>query len=164
MANPKDPDGDSQMHSGSSSDDADSEAMFPAELDPPGLTSSQNNGVTPPQSQDVNNVMDTTTQRNTPDQVDYGFGTRRGAGVASWTPQSDFGHSAAAEQEEASHPWWNRKAQEEYYRALSQVQDRDFSLEQFGDPFDLRTEKPGGNDKDVSDLGTQKAEENGKKS
>ncbi|GAD97045.1 hypothetical protein AOR_1_1858154 [Paecilomyces variotii No. 5] len=46
------------------------------------------------------------------------------------------GDSKTSERPGAS--WMNKRAEEEYQRALENVVDRDFSLMEFGDPFDER--------------------------
>ncbi|KAJ9198994.1 hypothetical protein DTO166G4_7325 [Paecilomyces variotii] len=46
------------------------------------------------------------------------------------------GDSKTTEKPGAS--WMNKRAEEEYQRALENVVDRDFSLREFGDPFDER--------------------------
>lgn len=40
------------------------------------------------------------------------------------------------QQEEPGWSWKNKQAQEEYRRAMDLVLDRDFSLQEYGDPFD----------------------------
>ncbi|KAL2005827.1 hypothetical protein VTN00DRAFT_10320 [Thermoascus crustaceus] len=48
-----------------------------------------------------------------------------------------------AEKPQPGASWMNKRAEEEYQRAMEYVVDRDFSLREFGDPFDERdmTEK-----------------------
>ena len=121
------------MHSASSSDDADSEAMFPAELDPPGSTTVQNNlstlpsqrpDVTPPQSQDLGDLMDTgAAQGSASGSEPTQYGDNR-----IWVPESDFARSAADLPQEPGAGWNNRKARDEYQRAMAQIEDKNFSL------------------------------------
>ena len=134
----QDPDVDSQMHSASSSDDADSEAMFPAELDPPGSTTAQNNlgtlldqqpDVTPPQSQEIGDLMDMgAPQSNAPGLEAW---PTQSADNRVWVPESDFARSAAEIPQEPGAGWNNKKARDDYQRAMAQVEDRNFSLSKF---------------------------------
>ncbi|ODH42113.1 hypothetical protein ACO22_01266 [Paracoccidioides brasiliensis] len=52
-------------------------------------------------------------------------------GDEKWEDQS-----AAISQTEPGASWNNKKAEEEYQRAMELVVDQDFSLKEFGDPFD----------------------------
>lgn len=126
-----------RMRSSSSSDEADSEAMFPAELDPPGSASqphqdplnSQPSGFTPPQSQDLSEAMDTgVNQEPVPLGQDLGRSGIQVAGNSGWVPQSDFAKSAVEPVREAGASWNNKKARDEYQRAQIQIEDKNFSL------------------------------------
>lgn len=121
------------MHSSSSSDEADSDSMFPAEHEPPGSSSQQQNSVhpnaphgypssfpeaaasTPPQSQDNDQAMDMETGN---DRVSEN-GPAHGSGT---------GQKSADLENEPGASWNNKKALEEYKRALTQIEDKHFSL------------------------------------
>ena len=124
------------MHS-SSSDDADSDAMFPAEHDPPGSAPQHQNSTlpdaphgyqqafpevatsTPPQSQDTEQPMDMETGN---DRVSENGPTH----IA--LRESGTGQKNAESETEPGAAWNNKKAIEEYRRALTQIEDRNFSL------------------------------------
>ena len=124
-----DPDGDSQMRSSSSSDEADSENMFPAELDPPGTVDrnrfgdllSPSSEATPPQSQEPDEVMTAAGEQ-------HRAASSEPVGNGGWVPQSDFAKSAAGVTFQPGAAWNTKKAREEYERALMQIEDRNFSL------------------------------------
>lgn len=123
------------MRSSSESSLADSEAMFPSELDPPGSSSHNvlsNGGVagsTPPQSQDLNNdIMDTQ------DGGDTGISVREtGWGNAgSSSGMSAFAQSAMSqESNEPGACWNNKKVKEDYQRAIHQIEDKGFNLSEW---------------------------------
>ena len=131
-----DPDGDSHMHS-SSSDDADSDAMFPAEHEPPGSAPQHQNSVlpdaphgyqqafpevatsTPPQSQDNEPAMDMETGNDRVSENGPTQAALRESGTGQKNADSETAPGAA---------WNNKKAIEEYRRALTQIEDRNFSL------------------------------------
>ena len=100
--------------------------MFPAELDPPtnapnGLKNTfDQSAVTPPQSQDLAEAMDTGAAST--------LYTIRSGGDAEWIPQSDFARSAAEASHEPGSGWNNKKARDEYQRAMMQIEDKTFSL------------------------------------
>lgn len=134
-----DPDGDSQMRSSSSSDEADSENMFPAELDPPGSTTqnnfasglSQPSRFTPPQSQDPGEPMDGDPPQGNEPVVDFMklYGRQnKNTGNQEWVPQSDFAKSAAEIPHEPGAAWSNKKAREEYQRVMMVIEDKNWSL------------------------------------
>lgn len=118
------------MHSSSSSDEADSDSMFPAEHEPPGSSSQQQNSIhptaqhgypqsfpdaaasTPPQSQDNDHAMDMETVN---DRV-------------SENGPSGAGQKNVDLDNEPGALWNNKKAIEEYRRALTQIEDKNFSL------------------------------------
>ena len=128
-------DGDSRMHSSSSSDEADSDSMFPAEHEPPGPSSQHQNSThptaphgypqsfpdaaasTPPQSQDNDHAMDMETVN---DRVSENGPS--GAGL---------GQKNADLENEPGALWNNKKAIEEYRRALGQIEDNNFSLSEW---------------------------------
>lgn len=121
----------------SSSDEADSEAMFPAELDPPASVAhdqvnsidEQSSSFTPPQSQDVGEAMDTSAaQANHSAPESWSNMSRQNLGEEAWVPQSEFARSAADAQFEPGAGWNNKKAREEYQRAMAVIEDKSFSL------------------------------------
>lgn len=124
---------------GSSSDeDDDDEAMFPSELEPPGSTlhdnltplETQHSGLSPPQSQELHDAMDTAEashDRNGADQLmDAAQGIDQSNG-SGWEPKSDFARSAEMVHEPGS-CWNNKKAKDEWQKAWNQIEDRAFSL------------------------------------
>ena len=137
-----DPDGDSHMHS-SSSDEADSDAMFPAENEPPGTapltqsTTFQSSmhpeahqtfpeavTSTPPQSQDLEEAMDmgTSDDRAVENGADHAASRESGPGRGS-----SFAKGTETDREPGA-AWKNKKAMEDYQRAMAQIEDKDFSL------------------------------------
>jgi hypothetical protein len=127
-----DPDGDSQMVYSSSSDEAESEAMFPSELEAPGPSSqtvghvlSEPSEFTPPHSQDTGEAMDTSSGNKISQPVGNGGSANQSSG---WVPQSDFAKSAARDTHEPGAGWNNKKAIDEYQRAGMQIEDKNFSL------------------------------------
>ncbi|KAB8232315.1 uncharacterized protein BDW43DRAFT_280016 [Aspergillus alliaceus] len=46
--------------------------------------------------------------------------------------------TSAQQQQQPGASWMNKRAEEEYQRAMDYVVDQDFSLDEFGDPFDER--------------------------
>lgn len=113
----------------SSSDEADSEAMFPAEHEPPGSATANQGSMlaepfdnTPPHSQDPGEAMDTGNQSGEPGNVVVE--SQNG----NWVPKSDFAKSAAGETHVPGSGWNNKKAMDDYQRASMQVEDKNFSL------------------------------------
>ncbi|OJD15581.1 hypothetical protein AJ78_04171 [Emergomyces pasteurianus Ep9510] len=105
---------------------ADETANFPSsELSPPG-------------SQDATGA-DTTKLEYGDAQSEYAVLTSShvGGDGARGTDFRDHPSSGISRAEPGS-SWNNKKAEEEYQRALEMVVDRDFSLKEFGDPFDDR--------------------------
>jgi len=132
LSSPSDPDGDSQMVYTSSSDEAESEAMFPSELEPPGTAShdignilSGPSGFTPPHSQDTSEAMDTGAGNKISQPMGNGSSASQNGG---WVPQSDFAKSAAGETHEPGAGWNKKKAIDDYQRANMQIEDKNFSL------------------------------------
>ena len=141
----------------SSSSDNDSDAMFPSanhQTHAPGSDSLPDiSELSPPLSQENVNPNDVAPQRDI-DPMEIGQAQAH-RGNAAGEPRivnnaffKDFGRTV-----ELGHAWTNRKAREEYSRALDQVLDKsfnlsklcgqprsrgpvDWSLENFGDPFD----------------------------
>ncbi|KAI9932967.1 hypothetical protein MW887_009219 [Aspergillus wentii] len=123
---PTDPDGDSQMASS-----PESQSGFPQEDSPAGsrtptaTTASHNSRaqfaaaseLSPPGSQ-----------------------TKQISGVSGAAMGMDKGIpiSAESQQQQPGASWMNKRAEEEYQRAMEFVVDKDFSLSEFGDPFDER--------------------------
>ncbi|KKZ61890.1 hypothetical protein EMCG_03589 [[Emmonsia] crescens] len=93
--------------------------------------------LSPPGSQDAaaaestkTEYGDTQTEYVTSSQQIGGDGA---SGGNIWDHQS-----SAISRTEPGSSWNNKKAEEEYQRVLEMVVDRDFSLKEFGDPFDDR--------------------------
>lgn len=119
----------------SSSDD---EAMFPSELDPPGSTSHNNLGsleaqssvLSPPQSQELHDVMDTAEGSHVMNGADQIIDAAQGIDQSngnSYEPRSDFTKSAEMVQEPGS-SWNNKKSKEEWQKAWNQIEDKNFTL------------------------------------
>lgn len=123
------------LESSSSSDD---EVMFPSENEPPGSTlhdshaplETQSPGLSPPQSQEIHDAMDTAEASHgvsSADQLmDAAQGTDQSTGNG-WEPKSDFAKSAEMAHEPGS-CWNNKKARDEYQKAWNQIEDKNFSL------------------------------------
>ena len=126
------------LESSSSSDD---EAMFPSEFEPPGSASHGNaapfdgpaSGLSPPQSQEQHDVMDTaeaTHDTNGADQLlDAAQSTNQSNGD-TWEPKSEFAKSAEMVHQPGS-CWNNKKAKEEWQKAWNQIEDKNFSLSEY---------------------------------
>lgn len=124
------------LESSSSSDD---EAMFPSELEPPGPTAHeqlvpreiQPSELSPPQSQEVSDAMDTAIPQghdaNGADQLmDAAQGMEQGNGNG-WEPKSEFAKSAEMAYEPGS-CWNNKKARDEWQKAWTLLEDKSFTL------------------------------------
>lgn len=133
-----------------SSSEDDEEAMFPppSTFDQPSssthggvaLFENQPTGLSPPHSQELHDAMDTAEashEMNGADQfMDAAQGIDQSNGNGGgWEPKTEFAKSAEMAQEPGS-CWNNRKAKEEWQKAWSQVEDKNFNLNEFGDPFD----------------------------
>ncbi|OAX79733.1 hypothetical protein ACJ72_05944 [Emergomyces africanus] len=131
-------DGDSEMLSSSESSQ-NSEPQTPtanrAAVETANFPSSE---LSPPGSQDATGA-DTTKMEYGDTQTEYAVSTSShvGSDGASGSDGRDQASSAISRAEPGS-SWNNKKAEEEYQRALEIVVDRDFSLKEFGDPFDDR--------------------------
>ncbi|MCJ1364097.1 hypothetical protein MMC16_003206 [Acarospora aff. strigata] len=136
-----DADGDSQMHSSQSSVEDETETMFPTANDPPTpitnphLDQAFASELSPPTSQDPPDPHNGRPTEH--DMMDYTSGLQNGnsreRGEQSSTREAarraDMAHEPGA-------AWNNPRAQEEYARAMENVVDKNFSLREFGDPFD----------------------------
>lgn len=124
------------LASSSSSED---EAMFPSELEtPPASTlqdtlaplEMQSSGLSPPQSQEQHEAMDTAEANHDGNGADQLTDAARGKDQSNgngWEPKSDFAKSAEINHEPGS-CWNNKKAKEEWQKAWSQIEDKNFSL------------------------------------
>ncbi|KAL2819409.1 hypothetical protein BJX63DRAFT_381932 [Aspergillus granulosus] len=65
--------------------------------------------------------------------------TSAGGDLGSTIPRSESGTTDLSQQPGAS--WMSKRAEEEFQRAMEYVVDQDFSLDEFGDPFDERDMK-----------------------
>lgn len=170
---PPDHDGDSQMRASSS--DEDSDTMFPTANEPapagpdPALSEPL---ASPPTSQDPPDPIGVSSQADVMDFTESananiggngfdhpGSGTAGSAGGIQ-KPQAKMGGFGGewemAKEKEPGYAWTNKKARDEYHRAMEQVVDKSFNLsktfktphsgaktyadvtEDFGDPFDER--------------------------
>lgn len=118
-------DGDSEMLSSSGSESpigARTPAFDkPTELSPPG--------------------SQTASHRESLEGTSNGLGSAAGAEPATFTSAydklaKDGSKSGLQGKDAPGASWNNQRAQEEFNRALENVVDRDFSLREFGDPFD----------------------------
>lgn len=117
------------MHS-SSSDGGESDAMFPSEMDPPGAEPLDNltpinqhqSDLSPPQSQDFHEIMDTGTNQDIVPESGSAQSMDNG-----WEPKSEFAKSAELAHEPGA-AWNSRKARDEWQRATNQIEDKSFSL------------------------------------
>ena len=127
-----------------SSSEDDDEAMFPPPLnsDQPSseshgslaLFDNQATSLSPPHSQELHDAMDTAEashEMNGADQlldaahgIDQSNGNGNGNG---WEPKTEFAKSAEMRHEPGS-CWNNKKAREEWQKAWSQIEDKNFSL------------------------------------
>ncbi|KAL3455369.1 hypothetical protein BJX64DRAFT_282134 [Aspergillus heterothallicus] len=122
-----DPDGDSQMASSPESHHtfSDVEESQPGSRTPTRLSQTNHpqfagaSELSPPGSQSQNSTL----------KGDFG----------SIVPSSESGTADLSQQPGAS--WLNKRAEEEFQRAMEYVVDQDFSLDEFGDPFDERDMK-----------------------
>ncbi|KAA6410840.1 MAG: hypothetical protein FRX48_05150 [Lasallia pustulata] len=136
-----DADGDSQMRSSSSSDADDTEIMFPTANDPPTPQSNPRlvpfptSELSPPTSQDPpdqnggglppEDLMDLSGGQDLLNRIGMDEDlVARGAGLKD------------EDMRQAGWAWNNKKARDEYARAMEQVVDKGFNLREFGDPFD----------------------------
>ncbi|KAL4945405.1 hypothetical protein BDV06DRAFT_184838 [Aspergillus oleicola] len=119
-----DPDGDSQMASSPESNhslsDIDAGTRTPTQTTNP---SAQFNGgaseLSPPGSQT---------------QTSSDMGNLNSSAKGS----GPDGRSGADSAQQPGASWMNKRAEEEYQRAMEFVVDLDFNLDEFGDPFDVR--------------------------
>lgn len=120
-----------------SSSESDDEAMFPTDLDQPTLTIHENlptletqpPGLSPPQSQEVFDSMDTEGPHklNGADQLMEAAQAIDQSNGIIWELKSEFAKSAEMVHEPGS-CWNNKKAREEYQKAFNQIEDKAFSL------------------------------------
>lgn len=128
------------LGSSSSSDD---EAMFPSELEtPPPASTLQDNlhppelppsGLSPPQSQELHDAMDTAEAPHDMNGADQLMDAAQGIDQSNgngWEPKSDFAKSAEMAHEPGSF-WNNKKARDEWQKASNQIEDKNFSLSEY---------------------------------
>ncbi|KAL2361768.1 hypothetical protein RJZ56_005336 [Blastomyces dermatitidis] len=134
-----DPEGDSEMLSSSESSQ-NSEPQTPTGGRIADATSNvPSSELSPPGSQDAAGAVSMKMEYDDT-QADYAVVTPSqhnsgddAAGGDTWDHQS-----SEISRAEPGSSWKNKKAEEEYQRVLEMVVDRDFSLKEFGDPFDDR--------------------------
>ncbi|EPS33605.1 hypothetical protein PDE_08567 [Penicillium oxalicum 114-2] len=120
----RDPDGDSEMTSSAGSPRSDSDALDTGARTPTRHHSAMAplSELSPPGSQ-PQQLLDTSISAD--------------EGLASMAePQTDGASGKGSELAGAA--WNSKRAQDEYHRAMEQVIDKDFNLNEFGDPFDER--------------------------
>ncbi|MCJ1384268.1 hypothetical protein MMC17_007384 [Xylographa soralifera] len=141
MSNEEDRDGDSQMLSSDSGNESDS--MFPSASDPPTpqnlstntlehLRSSQ---LSPPNSQDPFNMNRNVTQEDLMDMSEQQLGEMSSTGLGN-TRGGPSNEEQKDAEKEPGWAWKNKKAMDDYQRAMDQVLDKNFNLREFGDLFD----------------------------
>lgn len=145
-----DADGDSQMRS-SSSDEDEADALFPAANDPPDAqdqprASTFVSELSPPASQDPPDDPEWTGFQADDMDVTDSHGAPSGDGLQSHLNTAEvFGSSGQVQsplkddyeitgdaENAPGYAWTNKKAKEEYQRALEQVVDRSFNLREDG--------------------------------
>ncbi|KAL4808304.1 hypothetical protein BDV18DRAFT_134658 [Aspergillus unguis] len=115
-----DPDGDSQMASSPESN----RSLSDVEAGPGSRTPTQT----------TNAQFAGTTELSPPGSQSHPTG-----GMADITPgYSGFDGAATDTSQQPGASWMNKRAQEDYQRAMEYVVDLDFNLDEFGDPFDER--------------------------
>jgi len=141
MSHEEDGDGDSQMLSSDSDNGSDS--MFPSANDPPtpqnlsasALAQLRSSQISPPNSQDPFNVNGNLPQEDLMDMSEHQLGEVSNAGLVN--VKGDLSNEEQRDQEkEPGWSWKNKKAIDDYQRAMEQVLDKSFNLREFGDLFD----------------------------
>ncbi|PGG99404.1 hypothetical protein GX51_06338 [Blastomyces parvus] len=128
-----DPEGDSEMLSSSESSQ-NSEPQTPTGGRIADVTSNfPSSELSPPGSQDAAGAGSTKMEYNDT-QTEYAVVTPDDAASGDTRDHQ----SSAICRAEPGASWKNKKAEEECQRVLEMVVDRDFSLKEFGDPFDDR--------------------------
>ncbi|KAL4932188.1 uncharacterized protein BDV17DRAFT_255092 [Aspergillus undulatus] len=116
-----DPDGDSQMASSPESH----RSLSDAEADGAGSR-------TPTQTTNPNAQFAGASELSPP-----GSHTQSTGGMADFSSATGFDPTDGGDaMEQPGASWRNKRAEEEYQRAMEFVVDQDFSLDEFGDPFD----------------------------
>ncbi|KAJ5206069.1 hypothetical protein N7472_002517 [Penicillium cf. griseofulvum] len=119
---PKDPDGDSTMTSSVDSirpdDGTRTGARTPTGTNQASLAGAEASELSPPGSQ---------TKQEAASVGDVGTALEQNGGQPA---EKTFESNIAA--------WKSKRAQEEYQRAMEHLVDKDFKLDEFGDPFDER--------------------------
>ncbi|KAH8428155.1 uncharacterized protein LDX57_005860 [Aspergillus melleus] len=113
-----DPDGDSQMASSPES------AHIPSDGSQAGSRTPTRNIPNPP--------VGGLSELSPPGSQTQTTSSKLGSGA----PGTKSGSTAPEDQPGAK--WLNKRAEEEYQRAMELVVDKDFNLDEFGDPFDER--------------------------
>ncbi|KAI9696544.1 MAG: hypothetical protein M1836_005563 [Candelina mexicana] len=142
-------DGDSQMHSSPSDEGDDTELMFPSATNPPTPPRTIQTQafqptaeLSPPASQDpredleMGNSMDTTVT-GTNGSAELLFTRENNPYLANTGRHSDTAKKSD-EENQPGYAWKNKRAQEEFSRAMEHVLDKKWSMRDFGDPFDER--------------------------
>lgn len=133
---PADVDGDSQMRSSSSSDADDTETMFPEANDPP--TPQNNPMLVPFQASELSPP----TVQDPPDQNGVGvpsedlmdLGEVQDLSSRNGMDEDVMARGVGLKEEDMRQPGWtwnNKKARDEYARAMEQVVDKNFNLRTF---------------------------------
>ncbi|KAL1957816.1 hypothetical protein VTO42DRAFT_5534 [Malbranchea cinnamomea] len=133
MPTDRDLEGDSEMLSDSSSPDqgGNRTSTNAGRRDVTAESSRGPSGISPPASQDAM-ALDPTSLEHLLEAA--------GEGVTKTMEPATLAQKDYVNAEPGS-GWNNKKALEEYHRALESVVDRDFNLDEFGDPFDERDMK-----------------------
>ncbi|GAQ33957.1 hypothetical protein ABZX51_002998 [Aspergillus tubingensis] len=133
-----DPDGDSQMASSPESSHGLSEDSHPGTRTPTNkLTNPRpppfgGSELSPPGSQTQ------TATLNTQGQMAFNQSLIDSPLATQTTQQVQQQQQQAQQMDAPGAAWMNKRAEEEYQRAMEYVVDHDFNLDEFGDPFDER--------------------------
>ncbi|GCB26564.1 hypothetical protein AAWM_09449 [Aspergillus awamori] len=133
-----DPDGDSQMASSPESSHGLSEDSHPGTRTPTNkLTNPRpppfgGSELSPPGSQTQTATLNSQGQMSfNPSLIDSPLATQTTQQIQQQQQQGEQMDAPGAS-------WMNKRAEEEYQRALEYVVDQEFNLDEFGDPFDER--------------------------
>ncbi|KAL3470030.1 hypothetical protein BJX99DRAFT_58361 [Aspergillus californicus] len=118
-----DPDGDSQMASSPETNHSQSDNE---EMQPGTRTPTQN-------TQNRTAQFTGVSELSPPGSQSQGL-----SGIPNISKDFPNRGGAAADSQQPGASWMNKRAEEEYQRAMEYVIDQDFSLDEFGDPFDDR--------------------------
>ncbi|KAB8068158.1 hypothetical protein BDV29DRAFT_184993 [Aspergillus leporis] len=123
-----DPDGDSQMASSPESTHLHSEG---------GSRTPTNNAHAPSQFPGTSELSPPGSQPQSVSADVAGIASLGNTSAPGDTTETAFAQQQQGQQQPGA-SWMNKRAEEEYHRAMEYVVDQDFNLDEFGDPFDER--------------------------